>query len=385
MSEPIFEIDTAYQFYMSLLVKHLENKGQYKVAKLVKQSGFRIHSGYDYDNLDGGTYGHKVTLIVNSDIFLDIIDFRDKYDEIIKIELNKIYIKENEYIAAINIIPADGTFNILNQTISVYTQNKLPLVTDVDLDRIWGNKIGLKIFISHRDIDKKEASLIQSKLLKFNICSFVAHEDIKATEEWIKEILKALQSMDIFIAYITNEFFNSKWTNQEIGFALGRNIPIIPIKNKINPDGFISILQAKPYNETKFTLDFFSLLLDSQIIHTDIRSKLINCLITSLENSCSWNDSEIIFRAFNHINTMKNEQIDKIIEYFNKNNNISECIYVSGYDTYGRKKSNGVFCNQLKKWTGKEYEIKYARGKVYIQEINLPHSISFPTTSDVPF
>jgi hypothetical protein len=52
--------------------------------------------------------------------------------------------------------------------------------------------------------------------------------------------------MDAFIAVHTPNFSKSIWTQQEIGFAVGRNIKIISIKMGEDPTGFISKNQALP-------------------------------------------------------------------------------------------------------------------------------------------
>jgi hypothetical protein len=72
----------------------------------------------------------------------------------------------------------------------------------------------------------------------------VAHEDIHPTLEWQLEIEKALWNMDAFLAVHTVGFRNSIWTQQEIGFALGRGIKVISLKMGEDPTGFISKRQA---------------------------------------------------------------------------------------------------------------------------------------------
>jgi hypothetical protein len=50
--------------------------------------------------------------------------------------------------------------------------------------------------------------------------------------------------MDAFLAIHTLGFKNSFWTQQEIGFALGRGVKIISFKMDEDPTGFISKHQA---------------------------------------------------------------------------------------------------------------------------------------------
>ena len=102
----------------------------------------------------------------------------------------------------------------------------------------------LRVFISHLSKDKVKASKLSSELGKHNLSAFVAHEDIEPNEKWLEKIEQALMSMDIMIALVTEGFKDSNWTTQEIGFALGRGIPVISIKNGMDPFGFFGKKQA---------------------------------------------------------------------------------------------------------------------------------------------
>jgi len=52
--------------------------------------------------------------------------------------------------------------------------------------------------------------------------------------------------MDAFLAIHTLGFKDSFWTQQEIGFAVGRSMKIISFKMGEDPTGFISKHQALP-------------------------------------------------------------------------------------------------------------------------------------------
>ena len=119
--------------------------------------------------------------------------------------------------------------------------------------RIWGEE-GFRVFLSHKDGFKKETAELKKKLKLFGVTCFVAHEDIKPTKEWQDEIENALSSMDAFVALITEDFHDSVWTDQEVGFALGRGVPIIPVKLGKNPYGFLAKVQALScFSGTGFT------------------------------------------------------------------------------------------------------------------------------------
>jgi len=110
--------------------------------------------------------------------------------------------------------------------------------------RNWIDTKLFRLFISHISKDKLKATRLKDCLAPYSIAGFVAHEDIHPTLEWQGEIERALNTMDGFIAVHTPGFSHSFWTQQEIGFAVGRGTKIISFKMGEDPTGFISKQQA---------------------------------------------------------------------------------------------------------------------------------------------
>lgn len=101
-----------------------------------------------------------------------------------------------------------------------------------------------RLFLSHLASDKVKISYLQKALFEYGISSFVAHEDIEPTKEWLSEIEKALFSMDALVAILSPGFNESNWTDHEVGIAIGRNCLVIPIRKGIDPYGFIGKFQG---------------------------------------------------------------------------------------------------------------------------------------------
>jgi TIR domain len=117
-------------------------------------------------------------------------------------------------------------------------------LVDPDNLSIWRPGL-VRLFISHRDSHKRQATSLADALEPLGISSFVAHETIEPTKEWRREIMNGLETMEIMLVFLTDDFQESPWTNQEVGFALGRGIPIVSLKMAIrDPPGFISHEQA---------------------------------------------------------------------------------------------------------------------------------------------
>lgn len=100
------------------------------------------------------------------------------------------------------------------------------------------------IFISHIAEQKSLAAQIAGSLNWLGYDGFVAHQDIHPGKEWIDVIKAALYSCHALIALLHNGFKESVWCDQEIGIAIGRNVPVIPIRFDIDPYGFMGSIQA---------------------------------------------------------------------------------------------------------------------------------------------
>ncbi len=101
-----------------------------------------------------------------------------------------------------------------------------------------------KLFISHLAAHRAFAAQLQEALLNYGISSFVAHNDIEPTLEWQTQIQTALATSDALVALLHKDFHASNWTDQEIGFAMGRAIPVFSVRYEQDPYGFIGRFQA---------------------------------------------------------------------------------------------------------------------------------------------
>lgn len=103
-----------------------------------------------------------------------------------------------------------------------------------------------KLFLSHTSGNKVLAKEIRDRLRVFGVDTFVAHEDIKPTKEWEEEIEAALNTCDGMLAMVTPDFIESKYCDQEVGFAMGRGLLVIALMRGEHPYGFVSKWQGLP-------------------------------------------------------------------------------------------------------------------------------------------
>jgi hypothetical protein len=142
----------------------------------------------------------------------------------------------------------------------------------------------LKVFTSHLAIHRKFAGELQEQLAKLGISAFVAHNDIEPTSEWQTEIENALATCDSLVALLHSDFHKSNWTDQEIGFAMGRGIPIFAVRVGQDPYGFIGRFQAfQGAGKAAYALSYE--LFNAYRKHKQTQAMMPEICITLLENS----------------------------------------------------------------------------------------------------
>lgn len=102
----------------------------------------------------------------------------------------------------------------------------------------------VKLFVSHLSSNRERMSAMKLGLANWGISAFIAHEDIEASREWRDEVEAGLESMDILVAVVEPGFKESDWCVQEVGYALGRKIDIIPLRAGLDPFGFFGKYQG---------------------------------------------------------------------------------------------------------------------------------------------
>ena len=106
----------------------------------------------------------------------------------------------------------------------------------------WGD--ALRLFISYSEDGSVQVDELASELERFGVKAFVAHLHVPPGENWEHTITTALETADAFAAYCTRGFARSRWCNQEVGWAKGRDLPIVTLMDGAAPKGFIARYQG---------------------------------------------------------------------------------------------------------------------------------------------
>jgi hypothetical protein len=99
-----------------------------------------------------------------------------------------------------------------------------------------------------------------------------------------REIINALGSMDVMVALVTDDFHQSLWTDHEVGIALGRGVPVLPVSLPTSPYGFMAKWQGLPgdlSNAVALAESIIRVLLGRDGTKEQVKRGLVNALETS--------------------------------------------------------------------------------------------------------
>lgn len=280
-----------------------------------------------YDNWNGGMDGHDVALFVPLEQLarIDIDDHADVCSELTQ-KLNKCATGiDQEWFNQVRIELTDESDpECQRATPFTHTPPANP-----DSLSFW--KSGLaRVFISHRDIYKKEARELSDALSVYGMSCFVAHDTIKPLTTWRNEILKGLQTMEVMLAFITDDFGDSLYCNQEIGYALGKSTPIVSLQlSRKAPPGFISETQAvrasidRPIEAARKLFPVLGEVLGRE-------RRLDDVLIRNFIASPSYSEAKSRFELMNaHVPQLSPGQEAMIVEGFRDNDQLNKAGYLT--------------------------------------------------------
>ncbi|HKW17999.1 MAG TPA: toll/interleukin-1 receptor domain-containing protein [Terriglobales bacterium] len=168
---------------------------------------------------------------------------------------------------------------------------KAPPQTSVLVEAPFWKKRMFRLFLSHLASYRKYAADLQNELLAYGISAFVAHNDIEPTSEWQTQIEIALATCDGLVALLHEKFHESKWTDQEIGFAMGRQVPTFSVRLGETPYGFISKFQAFNGNG-KAPVTVAGEIFDSFRKNKQTQQKMADVTVSMFEGAWSFGDAK---------------------------------------------------------------------------------------------
>lgn len=263
------------------------------VSELARQDGDEVEMAVllqgkasleepELDNWDGGSFYYTLTLTVPVPVFARLGDQTNSLEQRIIKRINHLQRGPDRHkITAVVIQPGmvrhAGGEAELTTVVTSRSQASIP--------QFW-TPGQFRLFLSHVTSFKQRTAALRQSLARYHISAFVAHDTIEPGELWQKEIEAALRSMDAMAAILTPDFPQSRWTDQEVGWALGAGAYVVPIRRGLDPYGFLAEVQGiQGLNKTVSAVadEVFQALLKQQAT----RRRLLEALVLGFERSAS--------------------------------------------------------------------------------------------------
>jgi hypothetical protein len=136
------------------------------------------------------------------------------------------------------------------------------------------------LFLSHINQDASLVVEVASQLNRFGLNTFAAPQRLRGSDEWLPIIENELLTCDALVAFLRPSFRASKWTDQEIGYVLGRRKRVFALTfdSKTIPYGFISKYHAQHVSADSDAKEIAELVIDLMTMHLS-RNPLVEAMI----------------------------------------------------------------------------------------------------------
>lgn len=296
------------------------------LGEIIAHSHYLCIEDTHYDSWNGGQYYHDVVLFLPLDQLgrIDIDDMEEVADSV-RDKLNKCAAGfDNEFFNRVRFELADEGDPEFEKAVP------FSLNPPINPDTLSFWKQGFaRVFISHRDAHKAQARELSEALEDYGMACFVAHDTIQPRKLWRSEILKGLRTMEVMVVFLTDDFESSVYCNQEIGYAMGRGVPIIALKlGQKDPPGFVSEEQAARGavdNGLAAAKKLFPLI--GEALKREGRMQEV--LVANFAVSKSYTDAMARFKLMaTHVEKLTTAQADQIAKASRTNNQISGSMYL---------------------------------------------------------
>lgn len=185
----------------------------------------------------------------------------------------------------------------------------------------------LNLFMSHLATHQRFVGNVGENLSRSGVSSFVAHNSIEPSEEWQSVIEAALRSCDAMVVFLHEGFKESNWCDQEVGFALARRVPVLPLGIDLMPYGFMGKLQAANCNRADSAPRYAERVLQWLLKTPAAQTPMTEGLVTALERSQSFDNTRQVFRLLEQMPSYTPTQLQRLDRASSDNPQVRNAVF----------------------------------------------------------
>lgn len=180
----------------------------------------------------------------------------------------------------------------------------------------------IRIFMSHKKEYRQIASEFKRLLDYECFDTFVAHEDIQDNELWKDSIKRDLTNTNVFVALVTDDFEQSVWCQQEVGWAVARNILTMGInfREPVPPLGFLGEQQLIKFIEYNNSVSRIKkVILENQSLKEIWRLSVLK----EIGESINWNQVRHYWKMISNFDNLTTEETSLLRRAYDENEYVS--------------------------------------------------------------
>lgn len=182
----------------------------------------------------------------------------------------------------------------------------------------------LRLFCSHLAEYKQDVGLVGDALARYGVEAFIAHDSIKPSSDWIQVIEAALANCDAMIVFLHPGFPASVWCDQEVGWALGRRRPLLPLNYGLHPHGFLGRLQDQPCSQAQ-PAKVANFIMDWLTKTPSLHGRLTHGLVDAFVGSGSWNFTRSVVPYLERISAVDDDDLTRMEAAARDNIDVRKC------------------------------------------------------------
>jgi len=184
-------------------------------------------------------------------------------------------------------------------------------------------------FLSYNSKDKVIAGRVKVCLEQYGVSVFLAHSDLEGGAQWEREIINRIRTCDVFLPFLSSQFKQSQWTDQEAGVAIASSRVIIPLSVKgVKPHGFLARYQAVEFNLEALDQSCRKVL-SAMKNNKKLREKVQNSFIESFVRSDSFIEANQKSELLEDLGPYSGKQVSRILQGYLQNSQIHQATTAS--------------------------------------------------------
>ncbi|OLO52500.1 hypothetical protein BKH30_06355 [Actinomyces oris] len=174
----------------------------------------------------------------------------------------------------------------------------------------------LKVFLSYNEtkMGEQTAAGLKTALSAAHIDAIMARHSITPGAKWEPTIRNYLEESSALICVATSGYSTRPWCQQEVGWALGRHVPILWIQYEPNekPCGFLASQQALMPDNADSHSEVATSVATWLANNSNTRDDMAETLLNALENVETYDESRHVAKLLAKLNWLTTDEWSRI-------------------------------------------------------------------------